>query len=94
MMSFASKSPTPASESLVTTCRASSSGSTASTRPAAASSAAPDWAFRSSSTWLYSLGGQIDVASRLGSGSRFQIRLPRAAVVLPLEQVTGMSVLA
>jgi two-component system phosphate regulon sensor histidine kinase PhoR len=39
-----------------------------------------------------SIGGQIDVSSRLGSGSRFQIRLPRAAV--PVEQLNGERLLA
>jgi two-component system, OmpR family, phosphate regulon sensor histidine kinase PhoR len=41
-----------------------------------------------------SIGGQIDVSSRLGSGSRFQIRLPRAAVPLPVEQLDGERLLA
>jgi two-component system, OmpR family, phosphate regulon sensor histidine kinase PhoR len=41
-----------------------------------------------------SVGGQIDVSSRLGSGSRFQIRLPRAAVPLPVEQLHGERLLA
>ena len=43
---------------------------------------------------VVTLGGQIDVTSRLGSGTRFQVRLPRAARDLPVVQFTGATLLA
>jgi two-component system phosphate regulon sensor histidine kinase PhoR len=43
---------------------------------------------------VVALGGQIDVTSRVGSGTRFQVRLPRAAVDLPVVQLTEERVLA
>ncbi len=36
-----------------------------------------------------SIGGQIDVTSRLGSGSRFTVHLPRGPVVVPTAQAIG-----
>ena len=61
-------------------CRASSSGSTASTRPARASWAAPAWACRSSSTWSRFWEGRSRVSSRLGKGTTFSVELKRDAV--------------
>ncbi len=43
---------------------------------------------------VVTLGGQIDVTSRLGSGTRFQVRLPRAAQDLPVVQFNGATLLA
>ncbi len=59
-------------------CRASSSDSIASTRPAAASWAAPVWGWRSSSTSCRHQG-PCDGGKRAGSGSTFTIHLPLAA---------------
>ena len=64
----ASRSPTPASASPATTCRGSSSGSTASTRPGAASWAGPGWASRSSSTWSSRSAARSTSTSRVGLG--------------------------
>jgi two-component system phosphate regulon sensor histidine kinase PhoR len=38
-----------------------------------------------------SIGGQIDVTSRVGSGSRFTVHLPRSPVALPVAQLSGYS---
>ena len=75
--------PTRASASPATTCPRSSSGSTGSTRPGAASWGAPAWASRSSSTWSSRSAATIAVDSRLGDGSRFTVRLPRDRTPAP-----------
>ena len=36
-----------------------------------------------------SIGGQIDVTSRLGSGSRFTVHVPRGPVAAPIAQLSG-----
>jgi two-component system phosphate regulon sensor histidine kinase PhoR len=36
-----------------------------------------------------SIGGQIDVTSRLGSGSRFTVHVPRGPVAVPIAQLSG-----
>ena len=36
-----------------------------------------------------SIGGQIDVTSRVGSGSRFTVHLPRSPIALPMPQLSG-----
>ena len=38
---------------------------------------------------VQSIGGQIDVTSRLGSGSRFTVHLPRGPVAVPTAQTVG-----
>jgi two-component system phosphate regulon sensor histidine kinase PhoR len=43
---------------------------------------------------VQSVGGQIDVASRIGSGSRFTVHLPRAPITGTRSSVTGRSVAA
>ena len=70
------RSPTPASASPATTCPASSSGSTASTRPGAASWAGPGWASRSSSTWSSRSAARSRSRAAWGRGAPSACRCP------------------
>ena len=71
--------PTRASASRPPTRSGSSSGSTASTRPARAPPAGPGWACRSSSTSAPTTAARSPCGAPRAPGSTFTLRLPRAA---------------
>ena len=73
-----STSPTPASASPPSTCRASSNASTGSMRRGRARAAARDSGSRSSATPSSVRAGRVEIASEVGQGTTVTIRLPRA----------------